>query len=295
MLCIAVVYVAAILFFLRRIHAKLRHDPRPLRLGEKLAYAVSVLGLLCFLYGWKVEPYWPQVTHATVATSKFQHGTASVRIALISDLHMDEQAYADAKVATLVRAERPDMICFAGDALNTRDASRFQVLMRELAQIAPVFAVRGNWDHALDEHALYDGLPVTLLRDRALDLEIKGQKLLLGGSHAEEITAIEKRFPKDDPRFKIFLYHYPDAIEEAKAEGIDLYLAGHTHGGQVRLPFYGALVTFSRYDKKYEAGFYPEGGTYMYVNRGIGMEGGRAPRVRFLDRPEITVIDIASR
>ena len=73
---------------------------------------------------------------------------------------------------------------------------------------------------------------------------------------------------------------------------IDLYLAGHTHGGQVALPFYGALVTLAATGKKYESGLHQLGNTYIYTNRGIGMEGGRAPRVRFCARPEVTVFDI---
>jgi uncharacterized protein len=71
-----------------------------------------------------------------------------------------------------------------------------------------------------------------------------------------------------------------------------LYCTGHTHGGQVALPWYGALVTFARFGKRYEAGLYHEGDTWMYVNRGIGMTGGWPPRVRFGSRPELTVIDI---
>jgi predicted MPP superfamily phosphohydrolase len=61
----------------------------------------------------------------------------------------------------------------------------------------------------------------------------------------------------------------------------------------VALPFYGALVTFSVLGKKYESGLFREGATWMYVNRGIGMEGGFVPRVRFGARPEITVYEIA--
>jgi len=63
----------------------------------------------------------------------------------------------------------------------------------------------------------------------------------------------------------------------------------------VALPVYGALVTFSKFGKKYEAGLYREGQTWLYVNRGIGMEGGGAPRFRFWSRPEITVFEIRPR
>lgn len=85
-------------------------------------------------------------------------------------------------------------------------------------------------------------------------------------------------------------YHTPDLVEDLEPPP-DLYLAGHTHGGQVALPFYGALVTFSRFGKKYEAGRSQVGPTTLYVNRGIGFEPS-LPRVRFMARPELTLIDL---
>ena len=92
--------------------------------------------------------------------------------------------------------------------------------------------------------------------------------------------------------FSIFLYHAPDLILNAASQNVDLYCAGHTHGGQVALPGYGAIVTFSKFGKKYEAGLYREKKTFLYVNRGIGMDGGYRPRVRFWARPELTIIDV---
>ena len=101
---------------------------------------------------------------------------------------------------------------------------------------------------------------------------------LLGSARKEELT--------------VFLHHWPDEIHTAAEGGVDLYCAGHTHGGQVALPFYGALVTLSQFGKQFEGGLYKVGGTWLNVNRGIGMEGGRAPRVRFCARPEVTVIEV---
>lgn len=60
----------------------------------------------------------------------------------------------------------------------------------------------------------------------------------------------------------------------------------------MRIPGYGAVITLSRYGKRYEAGLFSEGGTYLYVNRGLGLEGGWMPRVRLFCRPEVTVIDL---
>jgi hypothetical protein len=74
--------------------------------------------------------------------------------------------------------------------------------------------------------------------------------------------------------------------------GVDLYLAGHTHGGQWRLPGFGAILTSSRHWKRYEAGSYREDKTHLYVSRGIGMEGFGAPRARLFCPPEVVVIDL---
>jgi hypothetical protein len=90
------------------------------------------------------------------------------------------------------------------------------------------------------------------------------------------------------------LYHSPDLAEAAAQAGVDLYLAGHTHGGQVRLPGWGALVTMSAYGKRFEAGQYRLGPTTLYVSRGIGLEGLRLPRVRFLCPPEIVSIQLSA-
>jgi hypothetical protein len=98
--------------------------------------------------------------------------------------------------------------------------------------------------------------------------------------------------PITNNQFTILLYHSPDLLYEASDAGIDLQLSGHTHGGQVRLPFFGALFSGSLYGKEFESGRYQVGGTTLYVSRGIGMEGAGAPRVRFLCPPEIILWEI---
>jgi hypothetical protein len=82
-------------------------------------------------------------------------------------------------------------------------------------------------------------------------------------------------------------------VESLEGLNVDLYLSGHTHGGQIALPLYGAIITLSKFGKKYESGMYTVGDTILYVNRGIGFEPRPAPPIRFCARPEITVFDIA--
>ena len=79
---------------------------------------------------------------------------------------------------------------------------------------------------------------------------------------------------------------------QAIESGVDLYLCGHTHGGQVRLPLIGPLVTSSRLGRRYVMGHYHEGRTHLYVSRGIGFEGLGAPRIRLLCPPELTLITL---
>ncbi len=123
-------------------------------------------------------------------------------------------------------------------------------------------------------------------------MEVNGARLwLLGVRHTYDeprdtraLTHLVTSTPADGVR--ILLYHTgPDAGRSPL--DIDLYPCGHTHGGQIRLPFYGALATSSRWGKRYEHGRYREGRTTLYVSRGLGVEGLGAPRARFLAPPEI--------
>ena len=99
--------------------------------------------------------------------------------------------------------------------------------------------------------------------------------------------------PNGVPR--ILLYHTPDLMPLATKQGVDLYLSGHTHGGQIRAPFYGAILTSSQFGKRYEMGRYVEGKTDLYVSRGVGLEGMGAPRIRLFAPPEITLITIEGK
>jgi hypothetical protein len=93
-------------------------------------------------------------------------------------------------------------------------------------------------------------------------------------------------------RFTVLLYHSPDLAPDAAELGVDLMLSGHTHGGQIRLPGFGALVTSSLYGKAFEMGRYQQDGLTLYVTRGLGMEGSGAPRFRLLCPPEVVLWEI---
>ena len=265
------------------------------RLFARFVFGAAALGILCFAYGYFIEPYWVDVTHVRLASAKFRPGTGSVRVVHISDLHCDPAPRLEERLPGVIAAQKPDLIVFTGDCVNSPMGVRvFKRCLTRLAEIAPTYVVKGNWDawywSNLD---LFGSTGAKELVAEAASLRIRGLELCLVGVPVGEEEKTDRVLESVSPTaFVIFLYHYPDMIMEVARHNVDLYCAGHTHGGQVALPFYGALVTFSRFGKRFEAGLYRVGKTWLYVNRGIGVEGGIVPRVRFCARPEITVIDL---
>ena len=210
-----------------------------------------------------------------------------------------------------VEALAPDLLVLTGDYLNLsyvedkRSQSEARDLLKDLCEAArcPVFAVTGSppVDLAGIVPQVFDGLPITWLVDQIAGVHI--------GDHVLRIVGLgcTRERSRDAPRlrqlvsttttdrFTLLLYHSPDLMPEASELGIDLYLCGHTHGGQVRLPLFGALITSSDFWKRYEMGRYERDGTTMYVSRGLGMEGMGAPRARFLSPPEVVVWRLSGR
>ena len=295
------VYVLAAAVLIRKLVRRASGASAPYT-GTRSWYSRVVLGLagigiLCGAYGYFVEPYWLSVTHVQIQSAKLGQSAAPVRVVLISDLHSDSKPRLEGRLPGIIAQEKPDLILFGGDCLNSIEAlSVFRQCMTGMAEIAPTYAVRGNWDVSFWRNLdLFGGTGVNELDGKLVELDIRGLTIALNGLAVGHETRIDEVLGKVSPKaFSIFVYHYPDEIDRVINHGIDLYCAGHTHGGQVSLPWYGALVTLSRFDKQYEAGLYRKAETFLYVNRGIGMEGGYAPRVRFCARPEVTVIDIVS-
>ena len=297
---VATVFALAALIIVRRILQKIKWSrggvrPQGLSWPDRIVLGLAAGGALCFAYGYFIEPYWPSVTHIQIKTAKFKAGSRPIRLVQISDLHCDSKPRLEERLPALIANERPDLIVFTGDSINSPDGLPvLKTCLTSLAQIAPTFVVKGNWDmdfwHHLD---LFGSTGVQELNGDMVVVNKEGSGICIAGIAAGDesrAAATTDKMPAE--AFNIFLYHYPDLIFEIAARHVDLYCAGHTHGGQVALPFYGALITLSRFGKRFESGLYRVDQTLLYVNRGLGMDGGMVPRVRFFARPEITVFDI---
>jgi hypothetical protein len=296
---LAVLAAAALEAFLWLRERLRRGSPPPGRvrlLYRRVLLGIAGAGVLCMLWARFVEPNWPEVTHVRIESRKVPAGARPVRIVHLSDFHCEREPRLEERLPALVGAEKPDFIVFTGDCINTPwGLPVLHRTLKALAGVAPTFVVGGNWDAwyftGLDR---FGGTGVQALDGRHVRLLAGGTPVNVAGvhfGHEEGLAGAVRGIPPSE--LSVFLYHMPDLAYDLEKSGVDLALVGHTHGGQVRLPFYGALITLSGFGKRFEAGLYELGGMRMYVNRGIGCEGHGLPPLRFLCRPEITVIDIA--
>jgi len=184
---VGTIYVLAAGILIRKFLNRSRRTAVPLKSPqvwyERIVSALAGVGLLCAMYGYFVEPYWPAVTHIQIASTKLSEGAGPVRVALISDLHCDAKPRLEERLPLLIANENPDLILFTGDCLNSSDGlAVFQKCMTALAQLAPTFAVRGNWDMAYwSELDLFGGTGVVELDGRRSKLVIRGVPVSLSG------------------------------------------------------------------------------------------------------------------
>ncbi len=249
--------------------------------------AVALVGVDAFL----IEPRDLEVSHVPVVSGRLEK---PLRIVVLADVQTDGVGAYEKKAFVTALQQKPDIVLFAGDYVQVaqthldRHRLALRALMKEVGMAAPlgVYAVQGNVDPPGWE-TIFEGLPVVTFGDTR-DIDIG--ELRVTGLSEEDSFDSSLRVPATE-RFHIVLWHAPDfALGDVQA---DLLVAGHTHGGQVRLPWVGPLITFSSVPRSWAAGttVLSQGRT-LVVSRGVGLERDEAPRLRFLCHPEILVIDV---
>jgi predicted MPP superfamily phosphohydrolase len=296
---VTAVYILELFFILTFVITKLGRGRTTNILWRKPAIVIhllAIVGIICFLYGYFIEPYWVEVKVVPIETDKLKK--TSFRLVQISDLHCDKKERNEERIIGLINQMAPDIIVFTGDAINTASALvLFKDTMRDLNAGLAKLAIRGNFEVDYWKNLdLFSDTGFEVLDEKTVVLRKDGETICISGLTCENPSAFRGLLQSvPDGHYSVFLYHFSDLVEDLEGLNVDLYLCGHTHGGQVALPVYGAVITLSKYGKKYESGMYTVGDTILYVNRGIGLETGLAPKVRFFARPEITVFDIGPR
>ncbi|MEA3308322.1 MAG: hypothetical protein U9Q70_02260 [Chloroflexota bacterium] len=254
------------------------------------------------------EPFQLQVTERKLSlglTTKPED--RPLRLLHISDLHFEGHSPRETALLKAVETLAPDLIVLTGDYLNLSSVydpasqTATRGLLSHLKAPLGTYAINGS--PAVDVPTIipriFAGLTIHWLANQIATIEWLGRTLWLigldctlsGEADRRRLQELRQTVPTAAP--VLLLYHTPDLMPDAAALDIDLYLAGHTHGGQLRLPLYGALFTSSRWGKRYEMGIYREANTTLYVSRGLGMEGLGAPRARFLAPPEIILWELS--
>ncbi len=222
-----------------------------------------------------------------------------IRIAQISDLHFTGSVRREyfEYVMDQVNDFQPDLVFVTGDIVDEPECLDWiDPVFSRLRPRAGSFYILGNHDRRIrDERDLRSRLAATGLiqaSGRWHLMEIRGHRLAIAGNElpwyrdAHNLPLNSRENPDD--AFRILLSHSPDQIEWAVARKFDLVFAGHTHGGQIRLPVVGPIIAPSRYGVRYASGDFQVGNTLMHVSRGIS---GDDP-VRIRCPPELGLFEL---
>ena len=243
-----------------------------------------------------------QTTETALVSPALPPAFDGLRIVELADLHGRVFGRGSRRLLAAVRRAEPDLICIDGDLFDEHtDLAMLPPLLRGLCAIAPVYYVTGNHEWRVPGLrgilAQMRACGVTVLQDDWRVLRRGEDALVLAGTDdpcgpAERKTPAEliadNRAEAGEAAFLLLLTHRNDQLPQWSALGVQAVLAGHCHGGVVRLPFVGGLFgTDRRLFPAWDAGLYRQGETALYVSRGLGYTN---VHFRLFNRPEVAVI-----
>lgn len=254
------------------------------------------------------------VMEETVITSdKIRNQRTAV---FLSDMHDKEFGHKNERLLSAIRNAHPDMILVGGDTMVAKNGrgelGATENLIRGLVQIAPVYYGNGNHEQRLHTDQEYYGdsyrhfcnllkqYGVTYLSDASADVgtDLAVSGLNIGKIYYKDFVPekmesgyITSHLGSADPRrFQILLAHSPMFMDAYSAWGADLTLSGHFHGGTIRLPFLGGVMTPQlQFFLPWCAGQFEQDGHYMIVSRGLGTH---SVNIRFNNKPQVVVVKL---
>jgi len=244
-----------------------------------------------------------EIERRTLVLPALPPGLDGLRIVHVSDLHVgpltDRAALTDA-FARVVALD-PDLVCVTGDIVDSAktDLEAWTPLLATLRARRGVFAILGNHDRDAGVERVAQAIARRtdwrLLRDAAATVDVDGARLHLLGLEDRRPPCIPDRLPSIVAQvpangFAILLAHHPDVFDEAAAAAIPLTLAGHTHGGQLAVPYFPQLNVARFMISRRSVGWFRQDGQYLHVSAGLGVSG---QRVRVGMPCEITEITLA--
>lgn len=237
----------------------------------------------------------------------------NLKVVFLSDLHGKSYGINNYKLLYIIRKEKPDLILVGGDMLTrsveSTDATAYEFI-RNLVDIAPVYLANGNHEQKMREYPEYykgryaeykdalKNIGVHVLENDSISIDWKGKKVSISGfevpvkcyTHFKDVPLKTAEITKvmgtpDKNIYQILMAHTPVYSKEYKEWGADLSLSGHLHGGIIRLPFIGGIITPQvKLFPKYSGDMYRDGEYYSIVSRGLGTH---TVNIRYLNSAEI--------
>lgn len=237
----------------------------------------TVVAVVAAAYGWArfVEPRWLQVTRHSVDAPV----SPPVKIAHLSDLHSRDIGTVERALLEALEAEKPDVILISGDSV-AEDGRPDEVLAKLSAPLG-VFIVNGNHEH------WHGYRPPGVLVNRSAQVRPGLWVVGLDDAMAGKPSLGTALAGVPEGAFRLGLFHSP-ALFDQVSDALPVSFAGHTHGGQVRLPGLAPLW-LPRGSGSYVEGWYARGSSRLYVSRGIGTT---VLPLRFFCRPELAIVTV---
>jgi predicted MPP superfamily phosphohydrolase len=311
-----VIAISVLLGLLLLLIREVRRPPAPTqwgrtpRWGKRLRVSLDaiilLLGLLIF-YGFFIEPGRLVVRHQTIEIANWPSELKGLKVAVLSDIHVDNWFVDDKKVRSIVQRTnelQPELIVILGDYMSGNGIVRREVapevfapILKDLRAPLGVYSVLGNHDWWYDGKHLRQELErngIKVLENEVMQLNARNRSLWVVGlsdlwTRPQRITETIEQIPQGEPI--IALAHNPDIFPNLP-QHVPLLVAGHTHGGQVRFPLIGAVVQSTRHGERYERGYLFESNHHLFVTTGIGTS---IMPVRFGVTPEIVLLTLNSQ
>jgi len=268
----------------------------------RVTLATAAAAVLVATYAAFIEPQWLDVDRRELTFAEV--GERPIRVAHISDMQLVDLSIRDRELVDAVNAFDPHLIVGTGDYIasttdeDTSIAAARWVLSRLRARHG-IYVTTSDSDNEEQRQRIFRGLGLWYHPNHTTTVDVEGVAVRIG--------VLDHRAPEwqqlaaADRSDELFLVacHTPDFAEAVagRLPTADLFLCGHTHGGQINVPGIGPLVTFTTAPRHIAAGgiFHTESGMEIAVSRGIGMEGGYSPRFRFNCRPHVMLLTLTGR
>ena len=270
----------------------------------KIMKILIILSACILFYAYFIEPNWIEIRTVELELPHLATEFNGYKIVQLSDLHVDKQMkkrYLH-HLFRLVNKQKPDLIALTGDYV-THGYEKFIPNLATFSQLKPkdkTVAVLGNHDYSSNTHTqkikqILQETNILNLDNTVYSLKRGNAMLHIGGvddvwKQKDRLDLVLQKLPKAGAA--ILLAHEPDFADvSAATRRFDLQLSGHSHGGQISLPFFRPPV-LPNLGSKYYRGLYKVGNMFQYTNRGVGCTHFH---LRFNSRPEITVFTLVAQ